>query len=114
MRFVGVFAHLAPGPALAQQIPALVELHSDVIQASPILVAQLPASIPLQSMLFRNEAIYVRNELGVVHNEGLPHIGSALKGSRSDIRHPVVGRVQRGSRRASVYFFAEDIEENEC
>jgi len=36
--FVGVLSELAPGPPLAQQVPALVELDLDAAQSGVLLV----------------------------------------------------------------------------
>lgn len=64
---VGVQAGVAPGPALAEQVPALVELHPEVLEPGPVVVGELFAPVPFEVVFLGDEAVDVGHDLGIVH-----------------------------------------------
>ena len=65
---VGVESGVAPGPALSEQVPTLVEGHLDVLQAALFLAAQALAGVGvLESVFLVDEIADAGEEIGVVH-----------------------------------------------
>jgi Regulator of chromosome condensation (RCC1) repeat len=65
---VGVLAGVAAGPALAQQVPALVELDLDLVEAGLlVLVEAFAAGLALEGVLLFDQGTDTVEDLPVVH-----------------------------------------------
>ena len=72
MGLVGIGAGVTKRSALAQQIPALVELHGEVVEPAAILLAEgrtLRGAL-MELVLLVNERIDAGDDVRIVHDQG--------------------------------------------
>src|SRR6478672_12357366 len=66
---VGVHAELTPRPALAQQVPAAVERHADLVQPHPVARLEVAAALLLvQAVLLGDELVDPAQNVAVLHD----------------------------------------------
>jgi hypothetical protein len=76
---IGVLASVAPGAALPEEIPILVEPYGDLIEALAVVFGQFGyVAVLEQAMLFGNETLDVLVYLRIVHVRNLPRVSEAL------------------------------------
>jgi hypothetical protein len=68
-RTVGVLAGVASGSTLAEQVPALVELHLEVCEPAPLLCAEgAPTDVSLlEAMLLVDKGVDAFDDLVILH-----------------------------------------------
>jgi hypothetical protein len=52
LRLCRVLTRMAPGPALAEKVPALVELDFDLTETGPLRLGQLPLTVVSLQLMF--------------------------------------------------------------
>jgi hypothetical protein len=93
--YIGVLAGVAPGPALAEEVPALVELDFYLVQPGSFFVRQLSFAVfSLKLMLFCDESVDVLDNFRVVHGKLLPAPVPFVTGATWSV--PAYCRIPRG------------------
>lgn len=67
MGVVGVETGVATGPPLAEQVPALVQLHAEGMQAIPVGLADVTDVTPFEGVLLVDQGVYAGDQFGVIH-----------------------------------------------
>ena len=81
MRDVGILAGVPARAALAQQIPVLIELHFDGLEALAVLGRERSTIAVLeQTVLFFDEVFDMDANLLIVHLSGVPSASRCLRG----------------------------------
>src|SRR6476661_5930786 len=98
---VGVLVVLALGPALAQQVPALVQVGLEPADPGPRLVGVLLGLAEL--VLLVDQRVDAAEDVGLVHADSLPHPASGTQPStkaafRSVIAPPARPTASRAAR----------------
>jgi len=77
LRLGGILSGVPAGPALSEEVPALVQLHLELLEAGSVLVGKLRRGVSsLELVLLGDETVDLFHDLAVVH--GSPIVVSDL------------------------------------
>src|SRR6476619_4801495 len=93
LRLVGVLVVLALGPALAQQVPALVQVGLEPADPGPLLVGVL-LGLP-KLVLLVDQRVDAAEDVGLVHADSLPYPASGTHPSTKAASRPVIAAPAR-------------------